>query len=216
MASWAVTRGGAVNTARKRVKNRLSTARPVYMHSVHASILGRMARLTSPWWQWVQRNLDALGWTAADLARAVQLEAGDGPDESVIGRWKNRGAEPTIESIRAVARVFHRDFREALIASGKVTADELNAPWARRSDLATVPDDALALEVQARLTRQRPGAAGRQRRRLSSGLDRSNRTTIEPIQGGGTLIDVTGHDETAPSPQDEGNGAEAAASHGYP
>jgi transcriptional regulator with XRE-family HTH domain len=192
-----------------------------------------MGRSASSWWSWVQRNLDAQGWTPADLARAVELEVGDGPDESVIGRWKNRGTTPTVDSIRAVATVFNRDFRKALIASGLVTARELNAPWARGVDLTDISDDDLAREVQARLTRPRPSAssAGQPRPRRKPAVKPAtqavdvesphapdeapqvttngvNRTMLEPTKAGGNHHAVGPHAEAAPSsPYEEDDGA---------
>jgi hypothetical protein len=152
-----------------------------------------MAQTSAMWWPWVQRQLNARDWRPADLAREIR-KLGGGPDESVIGRWKNKGATPTRESVIAVAKAFHCDrdgVRRALIAAGLVTAREFDAPWAdpMKVDLTTVPDEALAKEVVARLVRRaarQPAANG------------PSRTTIATTDPGGTRHTVPAETTTAP------------------
>lgn len=172
-----------------------------------------MARSTR-WWSWVQRWLDAYGWSPADLARAVKAETGgDGPDESVIGRWKTRGATPTNENIRVVAKVLKRDVREALIASGLFTARELNAPWPDyRTLLASAPDEDFADEAQARLTRRRHSPATVGSRRPPK---RASHVGTAPAQVGGTQHTLTRDSaEGALSPIEGGGAPTNAASCG--
>lgn len=174
---------------------------------------------SSPWWQWVQRNLDALGWRPADLAHAIRNEVGDGPDESVIGRWKNKGATPTLDSVRAVAQVFHTDIRQAIIASGLMTARELNAAWPEwtEEDLARqLPDDVLLEEVRARLSRRRRQPASRPRSRaVTPSPERGpDRTTISPSSHDGDSTTVVQHplDKAETPPSHHGDeGAEASS-----
>lgn len=130
-----------------------------------------MPNLTT-WWPWVQRNLDAYDLTNADLARATR-DHGDPVDVSVIGRWRNHGAEPTIPSVRVVATVFKRDIRDALIAAGLLTAEELHAPWVKPddADLTAVPDEVILAELQRRMTsgRRRSRATAARRQQLRNG-----------------------------------------------
>lgn len=163
-----------------------------------------MARTSHMWWPWVQRNLDARGWKPADLAREIRAELGHGPDESVIGRWRNKGATPTRESVRAVAAVFHRDVREALVAAGLVTARELDAAWAdpSRIDLTIVPDEALAEEVAARLVRRTVRSPRRPRQPATA----NGRTTIAPTSADSRHA-VPADAEMAPPLSEESEGA---------
>jgi len=88
-------------------------------------------------------------WTPADLSRA------SGIDQSVIGRWRDKGATPSPENVRRVARGLARDVLEAAIAAGHYTADELARPGVRRPDLdlSDVSHEDLRDEVYARMSR---------------------------------------------------------------
>jgi hypothetical protein len=178
-----------------------------------------MARSAPMWWPWVQMRLDERGWIPADLAREIRKLGFVGPDESAIGRWKNKGSAPTRESVRAVTAVFHCDrdaVRKAKIAAGLVTADDLDAPWPdlslldapwpdlSRIDLTAVPDEALAEqmkeladEVAARLVRGH--AAHRQSAPSANG---ASRTPIAPT-GPGSRHVVPADAETAPPLSEE-------------
>jgi hypothetical protein len=169
-----------------------------------------MARTSEMWWPWLQRQLDARDWRPADLAREIRTRIGHGPDESVIGRWKNKGSAPTRESVIAVAEALHVDVRKALIAAGMVTASELDAPWAdpSRVDLTSVPDEALAEEVLTRLVRRtnrrhQPAAA-------SIGVA-TGRTTMATSSSEGSRHSVPTDSESAPPSSGEGEGAEVDA-----
>lgn len=116
----------------------------------------------SSWAEYVQRHLDALGWDNATLSRVAQLPDGRRIDRSLIGRWINEGTQPSIESIRAVARALDRDIREGLVAAGKLTAEEVGMfidedlpPTS--PDLRLLSDDELLDEVRRRM-RRRHGA----------------------------------------------------------
>lgn len=172
-----------------------------------------MPRSSPSWWPWVARELNRRDWTNADLARAIRAKTGRGPDESVIGRWRNRGTTPTRESVRLVAEAFGRPHRDALIAAGWLTAREFNADW-------TPPDEAapsamtdeeladklreLAEEVQTRVTRRR--VTGRPHR--ESDLDQcpaSNGVTVSPNSAGGNSTAVATYPrQTEPAPSSPG------------
>jgi hypothetical protein len=185
------------------------------------------------WWPWVQRQLDARGWVPADLAREIRKRGG-GPDESAIGRWKNKGSAPTRESVRAVTAVFRCDrdgVRKAKIAAGLVTADDLDAPWPdlsrldapwpdlSRIDLTAVPDEALAEqmkeladEVAARLTRRAP----RPLHPATATANGANHTMIATTTGGASrhIIPAAETESVPPSSgEDEGTGLSIDAGH---
>jgi len=104
----------------------------------------------SGWAEYVQTHLDALGWSNATLAAAAGL------DRSLIGRWLNEGKLPSIESVRAVSRAFHRDIREGLIAAGYFTEDEMKVKAAQAPDIRLLDDDTLLDEVKRRMKRRGP------------------------------------------------------------
>lgn len=116
-------------------------------------MLGAGARTLSgvtPWWAYVSRHMVARGWTAADLARASRI------DQSVIGRWRDHGARPTPENVRKAAAGLNRNIREAIVAAGHYTPDELSeggrlAILADEVDLTGVSHERLASEVLARM-----------------------------------------------------------------
>jgi hypothetical protein len=148
----------------------------------------------------VRRNLDARDWTNADLARAIRHQFGHGPDESVIGRWRTRGARPNRESVEKVAAVFGVDIRKALVAAGYVRAHEIDAEWADPGavDLSEIPDEALIEEVQTRLI-------GKHRRHPIN--NEHGRMTVSPSSAGAhstTVVVHPAHAETAPPPPDAG------------
>ena len=104
----------------------------------------------SGWAEYVQTHLDALGWNNATLAAAARL------DRSLVGRWLNEGKQPSIESVRAVAKAFHRDIREGLIAAGYFTEEEMKVSAPQRPDLHLLDDDELLAEVKRRMSRRGP------------------------------------------------------------
>lgn len=100
------------------------------------------------WWDYVKLLLDARGWTRADLAHAT------GIDQSVIGRWERRGSTPSPRLVRIVAEAFDRDVREAAIAAGHYTAEELAGADGADPftvDLTAVPHERLMHEVYSRV-----------------------------------------------------------------
>lgn len=104
------------------------------------------------WWPWIQRQLDDHGMTSADLSRAT------GITESVFSRGRlgklKDGPDP--KTVRAVAQAFGRNVREAFIAAGHFTAEELGAPWDARLDLANATEEQLLDELcRKRIARRR-------------------------------------------------------------
>lgn len=130
------------------------------------------------WWSYVQRLMDANGWSQADLARH------SGIGESVIGRWRTRGSIPRPPTVQRVAATFDRDAREALIEAGHIhpRADRLPEPADPATvDLAAVPHERLLDELSTRLSQTRPrlGPKGprKSRRNGTNGHDQTGITT---------------------------------------
>ena len=160
---------------------------------VHASKVRHMER--TRWWDYVERLRDAAGWSNADLSRAADV------DQSVIGRWQNHGAIPEPRTVRAVALAFGRDVREAAIAAGMFTADELMATDAPlidpyTFDLSVIPDERLRDEVYERMRgKRRAAAAPKARARRGSGA-RNGAGTSTPVStaGGKSTTDIAPND----------------------
>jgi transcriptional regulator with XRE-family HTH domain len=172
---------------------------------------------TSRWWRWVQRNLDARSWTNADLARAIR-ERGGSVDESVIGRWKNRGATPSPDSVRLVAKVFGRNIREAIIASELFTARELNAELLdpANTDLTRVPDELLIDELRQRIAarheqaqHEQPSPASKRRARKPAASRTA--TTVRTGSGHSTTIPLDGQTNNPPPSEEDEGSSEARA-----
>lgn len=164
----------------------------------------------------MQRNLDARSWTNADLARAIR-ERGGSIDESVIGRWKNRGATPSPDNIRVVAKVFGRNIREAILASELFTARELNAELLdpANTDLSQVDDELLIDELRSRIAarheqarQEQPSPTSKRRARKPAA---SRMATVRTGSGHEATIPIDGHTDDGhtknppPSEEDEGS-----------
>src|SRR5690606_36417143 len=110
----------------------------------------------SGWDQYVQANLDSLGWTNSTLAVRAEI------DRSLIGRWLNEGTVPSVESVRAVAKAFRRPVWDGLVAAKIVNEDELigGTPKSGEPDLRLVDDETLLAEVRRRMARGRPPRDG--------------------------------------------------------
>jgi hypothetical protein len=154
----------------------------------------------------VQRNLDARSWTNADLARAIR-ERGGSVDESVIGRWKNRGATPSPDSVRLVAKVFGRNIREAIIAAELFTARELNAELLdpANTDLSQVDDELLIDELRSRIAARHEQAQHEQPSPASKRAA-SRMATVRTGASHETTIPLDGQTKNPPpSEEDEGS-----------
>jgi transcriptional regulator with XRE-family HTH domain len=105
------------------------------------------------WADYVQANLDSLGWSNSTLASQADI------DRSLIGRWLNEGTQPSVESVRVVTRAFGRPVWEGIVAAEILTEDELKAtpPPSREPDLRLASDDTLLAEVRRRMRRGRGG-----------------------------------------------------------
>ncbi len=107
------------------------------------------------WWDYVQRLMDARDLTAADLSRR------SGVDQSVIGRWRDRGAKPSPENVRKIALALGQYVAQAAVQAGHYTAEELSTSAVvdpEEVDLSAISDDRVLDEVR---TRMRGGHRGR-------------------------------------------------------
>jgi transcriptional regulator with XRE-family HTH domain len=104
------------------------------------------------WANYLRHHLARLEWTNADLADAAGL------DRSLVGRWINGEAQPTVTSVRKVCKAIRRDIREGLEESGLLTRAELRRTGdTGKLELNMFNDDELLDEMRRRLIR-RPGA----------------------------------------------------------
>lgn len=107
---------------------------------------GRVARST--WAAYLRKHLDRLEWTNSYLADEADL------DRSLVGRWINGTAQPTVDSVRRVCKAFRRDIREGLIAAGLLTRAELHRTSPdERTPLNMFNDDELLRDLRRRLKR---------------------------------------------------------------
>lgn len=72
------------------------------------------------WWEWLNSQLDHRGWDASTLADAI------GVSPSTISRWHY--TQPSVDNLRAVARVLRVPLAELLVRAGHVEPDELAVP----------------------------------------------------------------------------------------
>jgi len=84
---------------------------------VRASMVRLMDR--TRWWDWVQRLMDERALTPAGLS------ALSGVDQSVIGRWRDKGAVPSPDNVRKIAHALDQSVRQAAVMAGHYTAKEL-------------------------------------------------------------------------------------------
>jgi transcriptional regulator with XRE-family HTH domain len=100
------------------------------------------------WADYLKSHLARLEWTNAYLADSAGL------DRSLVGRWINEEAYPSVDSVRKVCRAIRRDIREGLEASGLLTRAELRRTGdTGKLELNMFDDDELLEEVRHRLTR---------------------------------------------------------------
>lgn len=98
------------------------------------------------WWQYVEANLRNRGMTTGDLSRQAAV------DRSRISEWK-KGKGVSVDTARAVAKVFETSPLEAWVAAELITAEEadLKSP---RPDPAALTDQELIAELTRRLKRK--------------------------------------------------------------
>jgi transcriptional regulator with XRE-family HTH domain len=98
----------------------------------------------TPWWQYVQAEMDRRGWAGADLARAARIS------HTRVTRWRE-GQAPSIDAARGVANAFDTPLLTVLVEAGLITSGEAGqeslAP-ARAEDLSA---EQLAAEVLKRM-----------------------------------------------------------------
>jgi|GEM_PF-4736392 len=107
--------------------------------------------LENNWAAWLRVQLDALGWTAEDLAARAGL------DSSIVSRHLREGNQPKIGSVRSICAALHRDFRAGLVAAGHVTEKEMQVTAPSTADARTLSDEDLIEEVAMRLSGRRQG-----------------------------------------------------------
>lgn len=136
------------------------------------------------WAAWLQGQLDAVGWTQADLVRAAgEKENGRpliGPD--MVWRWLKEGRQPSLPSALRVAEAMNIPAPEALAAAGHSAVDlagvseavaprpagGLRVPLRVVAEPSRLSDEELAAELRR--------LAGEAARRLIGEGNQSNRT----------------------------------------
>lgn len=104
--------------------------------------------MTTRWWEYVEANLRNRGLSTGDLTRTT------GVDRSRVSEWK-RGKGVSLETARAVARLFGVSPLEAWVAAGLITAEEARLQRTRPN-----PADLTDQELIAELTRRLQRASG--------------------------------------------------------
>ncbi len=100
----------------------------------------------SPWWDFVQRQLDDRGMSTADLAEKTGL------DRSRFTEWR-RGKRPTLDTARLIAKAFDMSPLEVMVKAQLLTAQEVALRDAA-PDPAVLTDKQLLAELGRRLNRQ--------------------------------------------------------------
>jgi transcriptional regulator with XRE-family HTH domain len=121
------------------------------------------------WWDYVQRHLDARGWSQTDLARH------GGIDLSIIHRWRTSGSLPSPKNARLVAVALGRPVVEVAEAAGHYSREDLAMP---EPDIKAFSNEDLIEEVRARMV----GDSRLQSDRRASRSGRRN--GIEVVPGG--------------------------------
>ena len=93
-----------------------------------------MMTTTTTWWTYIEEGLERNDLTQSQLADSINLNRGG------MSQWRNNGVVPeNPERIRAVAHILGTNIFDALIASGHLTAQEVEtartaAPLEDRTD----------------------------------------------------------------------------------
>lgn len=100
----------------------------------------------SRWYLFVERELDARGWSGAEFARRTSVSA------SRLNAWKD-GGTPTPDLVRLVAEAFDVPILEAYVYAEFLTSEEATraAQIAPAPDVSTLSDRALIRELERRL-----------------------------------------------------------------
>lgn len=112
--------------------------------------------MSTGWADYVQRLMDAKGWSKSDLARAA------GVDPSLVSNWTNRGFQPSVESLRKLSRVADVPMLHLMVAAGHLEPEEAameDVDITPRADVASVveaieQDPDLLPEAKRHLTSQ--------------------------------------------------------------
>lgn len=104
------------------------------------------------WWRYIQQHLDARGWSPSELARQA------GINRSIVGRWKNEGAKPELDTAKAVSIVLGRPLVEILLETEQVTPEQMGVERIVVSPLSECTDEQLWNELQQRFAAYRAQA----------------------------------------------------------
>jgi transcriptional regulator with XRE-family HTH domain len=99
----------------------------------------------SPWWDFVQRQLDDRGMSTADLAEKTGL------DRSRFTEWR-RGKGASLDTARLVAKAFGMSPLEVMVKAQLISAQEASLNRAS-PDPAQLTDQQLLAELGRRLKR---------------------------------------------------------------
>lgn len=72
-----------------------------------------------PWWQFIERQLAARGWTQSDLARAI------GVSSSSVSRWAVNTDPPRMDTIRAVSDALDLPIVNLMVEAGLIDKSEV-------------------------------------------------------------------------------------------
>jgi len=103
------------------------------------------------WWEWVERLMAERALTPAGLS------ALSGVDQSVIGRWRDKGAVPEPDNVRKIAHALGQSVRQAAVMAGHYTAEELagdnesSVVDPDTVDLMTISDERFGAEALRRM-----------------------------------------------------------------
>ncbi|MEU4739371.1 helix-turn-helix transcriptional regulator [Actinosynnema sp. NPDC023658] len=100
----------------------------------------------SPWWDFVQRQLDDRAMSTADLSERTGL------DRSRFTEWR-RGKGASLDTARLVARAFDMSPLEVMVRAQLITAQEADLRDAA-PDPAALTDQQLLAELGRRLNRR--------------------------------------------------------------
>lgn len=114
-------------------------------------------RTHTAWWKFIQSALDERSWSGADFERA------SGIDRSRLVSWRDKGARPSIDNARVVARTFGVPLLEVLVVAEVLTEDEARTTAASPADpVRSAPTGALLREIERRLAGGQPGTITRE------------------------------------------------------
>lgn len=100
------------------------------------------------WWAWLEGQLEELGWSRADLARAADVSQGR------IAGWKDAGIAPSIDNARAVAHALGVPLLTVLVEAEILTSEEARQRTDRTVSIQDFTTRQLLRELERRLEGQ--------------------------------------------------------------